>query len=161
MAIAIERQIFNENNYYVTPIEMESGGVLSIATSGGINYAMYEVFPTINTVPLGIQKYNIENHCFSKYVPFMTLPYIVFGEIITNAIHIDVTNIIPGEPAYLAPYGTITNSIIFSTRRIGTFLSYLNDERLRVPGTLGPSQLMVNKKNINTAGWAKLRVQIV
>lgn len=182
MAIGLEMQILDERADYVNPFHVEKGGILSLTTLSGIQYAVYESNPTEDTVPLGMMLHDQEEadlyravppwhwrRAFPEYTPF---PYLILGEVITNAVHphADPNLILPGAPAYLAPSGLITVSPTYNSRRIGTFQSTLNDSSLQVPGlTRGPSELRVggNEAIVNpepvivpTAGWVRIRVHI-
>lgn len=181
MALGIEMQIMDRRANYVNPFQVERGGILSLTTLSGIQYAVYEPNPTQNTVPLGLMMHDQEEvDLFRAVAPWLThnaypeftpYPYLIRGDVITNAVHphIDPSQVRPGAPIYLAPSGLITCAPTYNSRRIGTFLSSLNDSRLRVPATLGPSAMRVagNEAIINpqpvtipTAGWSKVRINI-
>jgi len=181
MAIGIEMQIISQRADYVNPFHTERGGILSLTTLSGIQYAVYETNPTQTTVPLGLQMHDQEEVDLFRAIPpwrshraypeFTAYPYIIKGTLITNAIHpdIDPSTVRSGAPAYLAPSGLITTVTTFNSRQIGTFDSALNDPSLRVPATLGPSFLRVggNEKIVNpesvfvsTAGWARINIYI-
>lgn len=182
MALASNQQVIEERCDYVVPFQTERGGVLSLTTLSGIQYATYEPNPDNNTVPLGIQQYDFEEVDLFRavapwqwrraYPEFTPLPYITLGEVITNAVHpnVDSSTIRHGAPAYLAESGLITSNTTWSNRRIGTFHSTLNDPTIGVsPTALGPSLLRVAGNEaivnpdpviVNTAGWVRIRIQI-
>ena len=181
MAIGLEMQIVDERCDYVNPFHSEKGGVLSLTTLSGIQYATYIENPTNDTVPLGLMMHDQEAvdlfravapwHWRRAYPEFTPYPYLIVGEIITNAVHPDVdsSTIRHGAPAYLASSGLITSVPTFCNKRIGTFHSTLNDPTLGVPGTLGPSLLRIGGNQaivnpdpvlVNTAGWVRIRIQI-
>ena len=105
-----------------------------------------------------------------RYPPYTPFPYLILGNVVTNAIHPDVVSsaVFPGVPAYLAASGLITTDSTF--RRIGTFDSALNDTTIGVPThSLGASQLRVGGDEaivdpspvfVATAGWARVRIHI-
>lgn len=181
MGLGVEMQVLDRRCDYVNPFQVERGGILSLATLSGIPYAVYEPNPTQNTVPVGLMMHDQEEvnlfraiapwRTHNAYAEFTNFPYLTMGEVITNAVHpaIDPSMVLPGAPVYLAPSGLVTCVPTYNSRRIGTFLSTLNDSRLRVPATLGPSSMrlagneaIVNPQRvmIPTAGWVKLRIQI-
>ncbi len=177
MALKPLRQTQFQALNHVTPFAQERGGVLSLATLSGIEYAVYEFNPTSTTIPLGVMQHDTEQvdlyraippwRSHSTYAPFTPVPYIVKGSIITNAIDSKVTSITMNDPAFLAPSGLITNSTEYGTAQIGRFTSTLNAPELGVI-TL-PTQLrvagdgaIVLADNVfaRTAGWAKLALNI-
>lgn len=181
MSLAIQMQIMEKRVDYVNPFQVERGGILSLTSLSGIQYATYEPNPTENTIPLGLMMHDQEEVDLFRAVPpwfwrraypeFTPYPYLILGEVITNAVHpdIDPAQVLPGAPIYLAPSGLITCAPSYNSRRIGTFLSTLNDSRLQVPGTLGASSMRVagNEAIVNpqpatvpTAGWVKIRINI-
>jgi hypothetical protein len=182
MAIGPEQQIFDTRVQFTNPFQVERGGILSLATLSGIQYAVYEPNPDSNTVPLGMQQHDQEEVDLSRavvpwnthraYPPFTSYPYIILGVVVTNAIHphVDPNAIRPGAPAYLAPSGLITANTTWSSKRIGTFDSSLNDPTIKVPGAQGATSSMrvggveyiVNPEPviIPTAGWCRIRLNI-
>ena len=181
MALGFHQQIIDERAEYVNPFQVERGGILSLTTLSGIQYATYEPNPTENTVPLGVMQHNQEEvdlyralapwRTSRTYPEFTPFPYLILGEIDTNAIHPDAdpAAIRPGAPCYLAPSGLITVAPTYNSRQIGTFQSLLNDPRLQIPASLGASQIRVagNEAIVNpepviipTAGWARIRINI-
>jgi len=181
MAIGLEMQIRDKRAHFVNPFHTEKGGILSLTSLSGIEYAVYESNPTQDTIPLGLQMHDQEEVDLFRAVPpwrshraypeFTSYPYLTVGVIITNAIHpdIDATTVRAGVPAYLAPSGLITNVTTFNSRKIGIFDSSLNDPTLGVPGILGPSFLRVGGDEtivnpdsviVNTAGWVRIRIHI-
>lgn len=183
MAIGVEMQILDKRADFVNPFHSEKGGILSLTTLSGIQYAVYESNPTNDTVPLGLMMHDQEAvdlfravapwHVRRAYPEFTPYPYLISGEVITNAVHpdVDTSTIRPGAPAYLAPSGLITSVTTYNNRRIGTFQSLLNDSRLHVPAnTLGPSLLRVGGNQaivdpdpllVNTAGWVRININII
>jgi len=181
MAIGLQMQILDKRVDYVNPFEVEKGGILSLTTLSGIQYATYEVNPTSETIPLGLMMHDQEEvdlfravapwHWRRAYPAFTPYPYLILGEVITNAVHPDVdsSTIRHGAPAYLAPSGLVTSATTWSSKRIGTFHSTLNDSTLGVPALLGPSLLRVAGNEaivnpepvlVNTAGWVRISIQI-
>ncbi len=179
MPLGFDQQILDTRAEYVNPFQVERGGILSLETLSGIQYATYVTNPTIDTVPLGVMQHDQEEvdlyratppwRSARRYPEFTPFPYIIVGVIVTNAIHPDVDSaaIRPGAPAYLAASGLITTNP--ALRRVGTFDSLLNDPSVRVPGVLGPSLIRVGGREsivnpepvlVPTAGWARLRVNI-
>lgn len=181
MALGWDQQILDTRAEYVNPWEVERGGILSLATMSGIQYAIYEPNPTTNTVPLGLMLHDQEEvdlyravapwRTHRAYPAFTAYPYLIKGVVITNAIHPDTdpATVMPGAPAYLAPSGLITSSTTWSSRPIGKFDSALNDPLIRVPGSLGASalrvaghQAIVNPEPVlvPTAGWVRIRINL-
>ncbi len=181
MALGIDQQILDQRVDYVVPFETERGGVLSLTTLSGVQYATYEPNPNNDTIPLGIQQYDFEevdlyraNAPWSTrraYPAFTPVPYITLGTIVTNAIHpdIDPSTVVPGAPVYLAPSGLITSVTTFSNRRIGRFDSALNDASVSIPARrnsgsflrVAGHQAIVNPDPVlvATAGWARIRIR--
>lgn len=182
MGLGIDQQILNTRADYVNPFQVERGGVLSLTTLSGIQYATYEPNPDNTTVPLGLQQHDQEEvDLFRALAPWRTrraypeftpYPYLTLGTVVTNAIHpdIDPASVRPGAPAYLAPSGLITSVTTFSNRRIGTFDSALNDASVNVPANRNSGSLLrvaghqaiVNPDPVlvATAGWARIRINI-
>jgi hypothetical protein len=177
MGLLPQRETAFTSLEYNIPFQQERGGVLSLATLSGIQYAVYEFEPSADTVPLGIMQFDTSEvdlyrqippwRSRNEYPPFVPQAYITRGVVVTNAIHPDVTEINLYDRAYIAPSGLITNSTVFGTREIGVFMSPLNYEQLGAPQ--GASQLRVGGDNrpvnpeniiVPTAGWAKLRVSL-
>jgi hypothetical protein len=177
MALMPLRQTNRQAVDFVTPFHIERGGILSLTTLSGVQYAVYEMNPSSSTVPLGLMQYDTEEvdlyranapwkhrNAFPELTP---LPYIIEGNIITNAIDSTVTNVTIGQPAYLAPSGMITNSTKYGTSRVGTFMSVLNAEELGVIHL--PTQIRVagNQAIVDpdpvfarSAGWCKISINI-
>jgi hypothetical protein len=184
MAIGVDMQIMDKRVDYVNPFEVERGGILSLTTLSGVQYATYEPNPTSTTIPLGLMMHDQEEvDLFRAVAPWSTrraypantpFPYLIMGEVITNAVHphIDPSMVKPGAPAYLAPSGLITCVNTYNSTRIGTFTSTLNDSRLNVPG--GASALKASRLRVagnaaivdpdpvyaSTAGWVRIRIHI-
>ena len=180
MAMGLDQQILDTRAEFVNPFHVERGGILSLTTLSGVQYATYVAAPTADTVPLGMAQHdqeevdayraNIPWHSRRAYPEFTAYPYIIQGTVITNAIHpdVDTSKVRPGGPAYLGASGLITTDATF--RRVGAFDSLLNDPTIRVPGgsSVGNSimvaghQAIVNPDPIlvTTAGWARVRVHI-
>ncbi len=167
----------DEEAYWVNPFQVERGGILSLTTLSGIEYATYEPNPTVDTVPLGLMMHDQEEvdlwralapwRVRRAYPEFTPYPYLVKGTVMTNAVHPDVdpSTIMPGARAFLAESGLITSVNTF--RFVGTFDSMLNADSL--PGTTGPSVIRVagNDAIVNpdpvlipTAGWVLVRLNI-
>lgn len=180
MALGIDMQIVDERIQFVNPFHCERGGILSLTTLSGIQYATYVDSPNENTIPLGLMMHDQEEvDLFRANAPWRThraypaytqYPYLICGYVITNAVHphIDPSMVMAGAPAYLAPSGLITCVPTYNSRRIGTFLSTLNQSNLGVPD-LGPSIMRVggNEKIVHpervivpTAGWVKFKIDI-
>lgn len=180
MALGFDQQILDERVDYVNPFQVERGGILSLATLSGIQYAVYEPNPTVDTVPLGLQQHDQEEVDLYRanapwrtrraYPEFTPYPYLILGTVITNAIHpdIDIAAVRSGAPAYLAASGLITTDPTY--RRVGAFDSLLNDPTIRVPGNRSAGSLIrvagheaiVNPDPVlvATAGWARIRIHI-
>lgn len=181
MGLGLDMQIADKRCQFVNPFHCERGGILSLTTLSGIQYATYVSNPTESTIPLGLMMHDQEAvDLFRANAPWAThraypaytnYPYLILGTVITNAVHpaADPAAIMLGAPVYLAPSGLITVSPTYNSRRIGTFMSTLNQSNLRVPGFLGPSFLrvggdekIVNPERVivNTAGWVKVNIHI-
>jgi len=179
--LGFDQQVFDMRAQYVNPFQVERGGILSLTTLSGIQYATYEPNPNENTVPIGLMMHDQEEvdlyralapwrtrRAYPEYTPY---PYLILGVVITNAIHpdIDPSTVLPGAPAYLAPSGTITTTTTYSSRQLGRFDSLLNDPTISVPGNKTASLMRVagnmaisnpQPVNIPTAGWARIRIHI-
>ena len=180
MALGVDQQILDERAEYVNPFQVERGGILSLTTLSGIQYATYEPSPTSDTVPLGLMQHDqeevdlyranapwVSRRAFPEYTAY---PYLILGTVITNAIHpdVDAAAVRSGAPAYLGASGMITTDP--ACRRVGTFDSTLNDPSIRVPGNraagslfrVGGVESIVNPKPvlISTAGWVRIRINI-
>lgn len=177
-----QQQIFDTRADYVNPFQVERGGIMSLTTLSGIQYAVYEPNPTNSTVPIGMMMHDQESVDLFRavapwrsrraYPEFTPYPYLILGNVVTNAVHPDVdpATILPGAPAYLAPSGLITSVTTWSSRRIGTFDSLLNDPSIKVPGNQGETssmRLAGNEAIVNpqpamipTAGWVRIRINI-
>lgn len=182
MALSAEQQILDTRADYVVPFETERGGILSLTTLSGLQYAVYEPNPNQNTVPLGLQQYDFEEvDLFRARAPwfnrralpaFSPAPYLILGTVVTNAVHpnVDPATIRSGAPAYLAPSGLITSVTTWSSRRIGTFDSLLNDPSIRIPANRNTTSMMRVAGNlaisnpdpvlVPTAGWVRIRINI-
>lgn len=182
MALGIDQQILDTRVDYVNPFQVERGGILSITTLSGMQYATYEPNPNNDTVPVGLMMHDQEEvdlfravapwRTHRAYPEFTPYPYLTLGTVITNAIHpdIDPSSVRLGAPAYLAPSGLITSTTTFSNRRIGTFDSALNDASISVPANrnsgsflrVAGNQAIVNPDPVlvATAGWARIRMNI-
>ena len=60
MALGADQQVLDERAEYVNPFQVERGGILSLTTLSGIQYATYEPNPTSDTVPLGLMQHDQE-----------------------------------------------------------------------------------------------------
>lgn len=182
MALGMDMQVIAERCDYVNPFQVERGGILSLSNLSGVTYAVYEPNPTADTIPLGLMMHDQEEvdlfraiapwSSSRKYPEYTPYPYLIKGEIVTNAIHPDVTAgmIIPGAPAYLAPSGLITTAPTYNPRKIGQFLSTLNDPRLGLSSfytdansmRVAGSYAIVDPRPtlVPTAGWAKIHISI-
>lgn len=177
MALLPTRQTTRESIEFTTPFHIERGGILSLTTLSGVQFAVYEMNPTASTAPLGLMQFDtVEVDLFRAIPPWRShnaypagtnIPYITEGQVITNAVDSTVTGITIGEAAYLAPSGMVTNSTKYGTRQVGTFLSVLNAQELGVIPL--PTQLRVagDEKIVNpqsafarSAGWVKLSIDI-
>lgn len=180
--LGADGQIIDTRAQFVNPFQVERGGILSLTTLSGIQYAVYEPNPNANTVPLGLMMHDQEEvDLFRAVAPWKTrraypeftpYPYLILGTVVTNAVHpeIDPATVRPGAPAFLAPSGLITSVTTWSSKRIGTFDSLLNDPRIKVPGAQGATssmrlaghQAIVNPQPvmIPTAGWVRIRINI-
>ena len=180
--LGVDQQILDERCDYVNPFQVERGGILSLETLSGIQYATYVANPTQDTIPLGLMQHDQEEVDLFRanapwrtrraYPEFTPYPYLILGTVVTNAVHpdIDSATVLPGAPAYLASSGLITSVPTFNSRRIGTFDSLLNDPSVRVPAqSAGASLLRVGGKEsivnpepvlVPTAGWVRIRIKI-
>lgn len=179
--LGFDQQIFDTRCEYVNPFQVERGGILSLETLSGIQYATYVANPTQNTIPIGLMQHDQEEVDLYRaaapwqtrraYPEFTPYPYLILGTVVTNAVHphVDPAAIRPGAPAYLAPSGLITANTTFNSRRIGTFDSTLNDPTVRIPANAGTSSMRVagnqaivdpQPATIPTAGWVRIRIHI-
>lgn len=180
MALGIDQQILDQRADFVNPFQVERGGILSLTTLSGIQYATYEPNPTVDTVPLGLMQHDQEEVDLYRanapwttrraYPEFTAYPYLILGTVITNAVHPDIDSaaVRSGSPAYLAASGLITTDPAY--RRIGTFDSALNDLAINVPGRKAAGSLLrvaghqaiVNPDPVlvATAGWVRIRINI-
>ena len=182
MALGMDMQVMGERCEYVNPFQVERGGILSMSNLSGVTYAVYEPNPTADTIPIGLMMHDQEEvdlfraippwSTSRKYPEYTPFPYLIKGEVVTNAIHPDVNpaTIVPGAPAYLAPSGLITSLPIYNPRKIGQFLSTLNDPRLGMSSfynALNGMRVAGNYAIVNpqpiivpTAGWVKIQINI-
>ena len=180
--LGFDQQVYDFRADYVNPFQVERGGILSLTTLSGIQYATYEPNPTSNTVPLGLMMHDQEEVDLYRalapwrvrraYPEFTPYPYLILGTVVTNAVHpdIDPATVRPGAAAYLAPSGLITSATTWSSRRIGTFDSQLNDSLIRVPATSATASTMRVAGNlaianpdpvmVPTAGWVRINIKI-
>jgi len=162
---------------YTVPFQIERGGILSLTTLSGVEYAVYEMNPTATTIPVGLMQYDTTDVDLVRALPpwrysnsfseMTCLPYVTEGHFITNAIDSTVTSIAINDLAYLAPSGMLTNSTKYGTKSVGRFLSVLNAEEL---GAIPlPTQVRVAGNDsigdpdpvfARSAGWAKIMVQL-
>lgn len=177
MALKPERNTRVVNKMYTTPFQTERGGFLSLVTLSGMQYVIYDPFPNSQSIPIGIQEYDFEEvdlvraiapwRTRNAYPPFSICSAIQEGVVITNFIHPSVASITPGDIAYLAESGLITNVPDFGGKRVGRFMSSLNAPDLGVigPGAVrvGGRESIVNPSRvmIPTAGWARLYIQVI
>ena len=181
MALGFDQQILDTRAEFVNPFQVERGGILSMETLSGVQYATYVASPTVDTVPVGLSAHDQESVDIYRanppwrtrraYPEFTAFPYIIQGTVITNAIHpdVDTSKVRTGGPAYLGASGLITTDATF--RRIGSFDSLLNDSTIRVPGgsdvgnsiRVAGNDAIVNPDPVlvTTAGWARVRVHII
>jgi hypothetical protein len=182
MAMGFEQDIVDTRADCVNPFEVERGGIMSLATLSGIQYAVYEPNPTANTIPVGLMMHDQEEvdlyravapwRVSRRYPAFTPYPYLIQGTVITNAVHpdIDPACVRSGAPAYLAPSGLITCVPTYNPRRIGTFRSTLNDSTVLAPTAsstgsvlrVAGNQAIVNPDPVlvNTAGWVRITIHI-
>jgi len=178
--LGFDQQILDTRVDYVNPFQVERGGILSLTTLSGIQYATYEPNPTANTIPIGLMMHDQEEvdlyralapwRVAHRYPEFTPYPYLILGTVVTNAVHpdIDSSAVLPGAPAYLASSGLITTDPAF--RRIGKFDSLLNDPSVRVPAARNTGSLLRvagNEAIVNpdpvlvpTAGWVRINIHI-
>lgn len=182
MALGFDQQIFDTRAQYVNPFQVERGGILSLETLSGIQYATYVANPNQDTVPIGLMQHDQEEVDLYRalapwrvrraYPEFTPYPYLILGTVVTNAVHpdIDPATVRPGAAAYLAPSGLITSVTTWSSRRIGTFDSQLNDPGVRVPANRDTTSVMRVAGNqaisnpdpvlVPTAGWVRINIKI-
>lgn len=120
------------NTDFVCLQTQERGGILSVATSGGLTFAEYAVEPS-GKKPLGLQLNDIEHiNLYREYDPRRIrrtdMPCgtvgIGQGQYQTDWLHlIGVVN--AGDRAYVGPSGTVTNYSGFGSAEIGFFTSVL------------------------------------
>lgn len=180
MALGFDQQIIDTRAEYVNPFQVERGGILSLQTLSGIQYATYVANPTPDTIPIGLMQHDQEEvDLYRALVPwrvsrrfpeFTAYPYIIQGTVITNAVHpdVDVSAIYPGAPAYLGSSGLITTSSV--NKKVGRFDSHLNSSLIRYPGnrnTTSTIRVAGNEAIVNpdpvivtTAGWVRIRIKI-
>lgn len=191
MALMPQRQIYQVSTDFARPFSGERGGVLSFASFSGIIMATYATEPS-GLRPLGIQMFDVEDLDLSREFhpgyrgvrevqqPGDLMLALTEGEIITNFIDPNITDISIGAPAYVAPSGLITNLTTYGTQKIGYFLSTVNSsyyglnhyptERVLILGGGLSIQLPTNKNTViilnpdrvytNVKGWAKLRISV-
>jgi hypothetical protein len=123
------------NTDFVCLQTQERGGILSIATSGGLTFAEYALNPS-GARPLGIQLNDIENINLTREYDPRRLRKTDFpcgtvgaglGQYETDWLFL-IGTVNPGDKAYVGPSGTITNSTSFGGDVIGFFTSVLNSE---------------------------------
>ena len=178
--LGFDQQILDTRIDYVNPFQVERGGILSITSLSGIDYATYEPNPTVNTVPIGLMMHDQEEvdlfralapwTMARRYPEFTPYPYLILGTVVTNAVHpdIDTAAIRSGAAAYLGSSGLITTDPAF--RRVGTFDSLLNDPSVRIPARrnsgsflrVAGNEAIVNPDPVlvATAGWVRIRIHI-
>lgn len=180
MPLGFDQQILDTRVDYVNPFQVERGGILSLTTLSGIQYATYVAAPTVDTIPVGLMMHDQEEvdlyralapwRMARRYPEFTPYPYLTQGTVITNAVHpdIDPSTVLPGAPAYLAASGLVTTVSTF--RRVGTFDSLLNDPTVRpvISSDSGSfirvagHEAIVNPEPVlaPTAGWVRIRIHI-
>jgi hypothetical protein len=124
------RQIEALNTSFVTPWTQERGGVLSYGSASGVTIVEYAADPS-GAVPVGIQHNDVEylnltyeNHPWNMRevdTAWSTVGVIQQGTVETDWVH-TVGSVVSGDPAYVGPSGTVTNSSSFGGHQIGHFL---------------------------------------
>lgn len=180
MALGFDQEILDTRVDYVNPWQVERGGILSLETLSGIQYATYVANPTVDTIPVGLQQHDQEEvdlyralapwSVARRYPEFTPYPYLILGTVVTNAVHpdIDSSAVRPGAPAFLASSGLITTDS--TLRQIGTFDSLLNDPSVSIPANrdsesflrVAGNEAIVNPDPVlvSTAGWVRIRINI-
>jgi hypothetical protein len=148
------RQVESLNIDFMCPFTQERGGFLSIGSASGMIIAEYAVNPS-GAIPLGLQYNDIEFIDYSRQIdpqrlratddPCGIVGIITQGDFETDWVHL-VGSVNTGDPAYVGPSGTITNSSSFGGYQIGKFLSQLkSDPHLVTFRGLGFSFAVMNK----------------
>lgn len=184
MSLKPIRQTEQVNTDFICPWTQERGGCLSLAYSSGMWIAQYAVDPS-GVLPMGIQLNDIEHmnlvqhphKTFRGYttdVPCGIVGICEQGDFVTDWLCL-TGSIAPGDPAYLGPSGTFTNSAGFGGRQIGEFRSALtSDPHTVVFRGLGFSREYIDcytklpvfennpahRQHVVTPGFAKIRVNI-
>lgn len=130
-------QIYGLNVQNISINTSERGGILSYGTSSGILIVEYAREPS-GAIPIGVQNNDIEHMDVSRHPnpqhhgqrvdqPYAIVGAITKGDVVTDWLCL-IGNLMPGQPAYVGPSGTITNSSSFGGSRIGTFISTLESD---------------------------------
>lgn len=133
MSLRPFREELEVNVDFICPWTQERGGVLSIGSASGITIAEYATNAS-GALPLGLQLNDIEHVNFAREyhpqrirntdIPCGTVGVAMEGLYETDWLHI-VGSIQSGDPAYVGPSGTVTNSASFGGIRLGRFMSSL------------------------------------
>jgi len=126
-------QEFLINDYYEHPRSSERGGVLTLNSVSGIDYADYTPDPSGRMV-IGIK---LNDHWYTEpdrqpdpgllrraNIVEDIARALYLGEVITDWVHPDyVDSIKPGDTAYAGPSGMLVNDQAYGGGKIGTFRS--------------------------------------
>ena len=139
MSLKPLRQTEQVNIDFICPWTQERGGCLSFASASGMTFVEYPHDPS-GAIPFGIQLSDIEwmnlsrqyNRTFAHPaattdVPCGIVGVGVQGDFITDWIHL-IGTVMPGDPAYVGPSGTFTNSSAFGGLEIGKFIGVLKPD---------------------------------
>ena len=186
MSLKPLRQTEQVNIDFITPWTQERGGCLSIVQVSGMFIAEYAFDPS-GVFPMGVQLNDIENmnlsrqyhRTFSHPAAMTDMPCGIVGiatqgDFITDWIHI-IGAAMPGDPMYVGPSGTFTNTTSFGGKRIGKFIGVLRPDPHTVTlRGLGFSRQFIDPcdkklkfendpadaQHIATPGYIKIRVDV-
>lgn len=133
MGLRITRQEYLYNEDFPHPRTSERGGVLTLHTVSGIDYADYTDDPS----GLAIVGIKLDDHWYieqDRMPPPDRIRRVVYldgvaralyrGDVITDWVHSDyVSSISVGDTAYVGPSGLLVNDQTYGGRKVGTFMS--------------------------------------
>lgn len=130
------RQTEQVNIDFITPHTQERGGALVYAEASGICFVEYAFAPS-GAKFAGIQLNDVEYmnlgiHPNPQYIREVDVPCAIVGmgmqgDWITDWVHI-VGTVNNGDPAYVGPSGTFTNSSAFGGAECGMFIGPLKSQ---------------------------------
>lgn len=137
MSLKPLNQLYALNLDYPTLNTSERGGILSYGVASGIVIVQYARDPS-GVRPVGIQNNDVQHLDLSRQIhprclgqrvdqPLSLVGVITDGDVFTDWLSI-IGTLMPGQPAYVGPSGTITNNGGLGNQRIGTFISVLQAE---------------------------------